>query len=204
METPDESRTERNKEPTTSCPERKISGMSLHNYCREPSLWVRPQKVWWISPGEFVLTLIVADFREFNATLKGLTDPEIDEAFKVTLKASIDGGGFGRGLRHTFDGVRELMLNYQHGSILCFLAGGCKDAHRAGGRLSQYCRMTTCDGALLAQEKLRIYESYLKACCLAAGRPIKMGVLILPSVFSRKHSTSPAASMVSTGQREKK
>lgn len=88
--------------------------MCLHNYCREPSLWVRPHKVCGISPGEFALKLVVADFREFNATPKGLTDQEINEAFKMTLKALVDGGGaryaFRRGLRHSFGGVSELML----------------------------------------------------------------------------------------------
>ena len=47
--------------------------------CREPSLWVRPHKVWCIPPGEFDLLQVVADFRELKPNLKGLTNQEMNK-----------------------------------------------------------------------------------------------------------------------------
>lgn len=63
-------------------------------YGREPALRVRPHKVRWIPTGEVVLMLVVADFREFKATLEALTDQEInEEQFTNGLKYLIAGNG---------------------------------------------------------------------------------------------------------------
>lgn len=61
-------------------------------YVGEPALRVRPCKVRWIPSGEIVLMLVVADFREFKATLEALTDQEVnEEPFSNGLKYSIAG-----------------------------------------------------------------------------------------------------------------
>lgn len=73
-------------------PPRAQNPWDVPAYGREPALQVRPHKVRWIPTGEVVLMLVVADFREFKATLEALTDQEInEEPFTNGLKYLIAG-----------------------------------------------------------------------------------------------------------------
>ena len=130
------------------------------------------------------------------------------DAFKMTLKALVDGGGAGytfrRGLRYTIDGGREVMLTSAE-QYYAFLQAVTKMPTKLEGDCPGIAVWPLATGPYLPRKSEGYTNPTSKHANLQpAERPTKMGAMILPSVFSRKRATSPTASMVPAGKRERR
>lgn len=130
------------------------------------------------------------------------------DAFRMTLKALADGGGagdaFGRGLRYTIDGGRELMLTSAK-QYYTFLQAVTKIPTKLDGDCPGIAVWPLATGPHVPRKSEEYTNLISKHAVLQpAERPTKLGALVLPSVFSRKRSTSPTASMLPAGKRERR
>lgn len=120
---------------------------------------------------------------------------------RMTLKALADGGGVGYGFRRRLRYVDA----YQCEAIVCFLAGARKDAHEEGGDcpgIAVWPLATRPDLPSKRKEHTNLKSKY--AVLQLTERPAKMESYILPSVLSRKRSSSPTASVAPTDKRERR
>lgn len=128
-------------------------------------------------------------------------------AFKMTLKPLVDGGdagyAFRRGLRYTIDGGRELMLTIAE-QYNAFLQAVAKMPTKLEGDCPGIAIWPLAMGPDLPS-KSEEYTTLTSrhAVLQPAEMSTKMGVLILPSVSSRRRSPSPTTSMGPTGKRER-
>lgn len=95
---------------------------------------------------------------------------------------------------------RQEVDAYQCEAILCFLVGARKDAHKEGGDCPGIAVWPLATGPDLPskREEDAIFKSKYAVLHLTE-RPAKMEGSILPSVFYRKRSSSPTASVSPAG-----